>query len=169
MTFGLGRHLWDVPATQAIDLGEVITHESNPQRKHQTLRSFNLVAVHHRDGNDTGMASGQTGLLLVIQTSVRTEPNHEVALLRRSLRLYSPLYCRILPHPLHMHPGAEAVRPEIAGSLLAERGRRIRHSHIQRDHRLLHAHIASTFCLVSAYEAVSKTAVDSVVWTWSFV
>ena len=26
MTLGLGRHLWDIPATQAIQFGEVITH-----------------------------------------------------------------------------------------------------------------------------------------------
>ena len=38
MTFGAGRHLWDVPATQAIDLGEVTTHQTSPQTKHRILK-----------------------------------------------------------------------------------------------------------------------------------
>ena len=127
------------------------------------------MAVYLRGRDDTGMASDQTGLFLVIQTTVRTEQNHEVALLRRSLRLYSPLYRRGFPRYLHMRPGAEAVQSETAGSLLTERGWWVRHRHLQRYYRPVHPHIASTFGLVSANEILSQTAVDGVVWTWSFV
>ncbi|MCJ1454859.1 hypothetical protein MMC28_005212 [Mycoblastus sanguinarius] len=38
MTLGLGRHLWDVPATQAIELGKVFTHSLNPQQKKASLK-----------------------------------------------------------------------------------------------------------------------------------
>ena len=109
------------------------------------------------------------GLFLVIQTSVRTKQHYEMALLRRSLRLYSSLHRRNIPRNLHMHSGAEAVQSKTTGPLLTERGWRIRHSHLQRYYRLVHPDIASAFCLVSTYEAVSKIAIDGVVWTWIIV
>ena len=68
-----------------------------------------------------------------------------------------------------MRPAAEAVESETAGSLLTERGRWIRHRHLQRYYRPIHPHIASTFGLVSAHETLFQIAVDGIVWTWSFV
>lgn len=114
MTLGLGRDLWDVPKTQAIDFGEVITHFPNPQRKTSLLKC--LVAVYRRAVNETALVNDQAVIFLVIQTNLSTEPGYEMALLRRNVRLYGPLCSRIFPRSLYMHPGAEGLEPEAAGS-----------------------------------------------------
>lgn len=127
------------------------------------------MAIYRYDRNHDGLADGQIGLFLVVQTSLPTKRDHEMALLRRSFCLHRPLYCPNLPRHLHMHPSAEELQSETAGSLPTQQGRRIRHGYLQRHHRSVHLDIAATFCLVSAHEAGPEIAIDGIVWTWSVV
>ena len=88
------------------------------------------MALYYRDRNHTGLANDQIGLLLVVQTSVSTESDYEMALLHWSLRLHRSLCRRNLPRYFYMRSGAEELQSENTGSLSAQSSRRIHNGYL---------------------------------------